>query len=86
MDAIVMGPGLGRSPQVEPLFHKVVEFVQKKNIPFVMDGDGLWFLNESIRNGIKPLPSAILTPNIMEFSRLCESALNEKGCTGDKGK
>ncbi|VDM80654.1 unnamed protein product [Strongylus vulgaris] len=28
--------------------------------------------------GIEPLPSAILTPNIMEFSRLCEAALNER--------
>lgn len=37
--------------------------------------DGLWFLCEAIREGIAPLPSAILTPNIVEFSRLCESAL-----------
>ncbi|VDN27958.1 unnamed protein product [Cylicostephanus goldi] len=77
VDAIVLGPGLGRSPHVAPLFDKVVDFVIKKNLPMVMDADGLWFLNESIRKGIKPLPSAILTPNMVEFSRLCESALDE---------
>ncbi|KAL6728049.1 hypothetical protein Aduo_009860 [Ancylostoma duodenale] len=75
MDAIVLGPGLGRNPRLAPLFGNVLEFVRKTDVPFVMDADGLWFLCEAIRQGVPPLPSAILTPNIVEFSRLCESAL-----------
>ncbi|KAE9421116.1 hypothetical protein Angca_005725, partial [Angiostrongylus cantonensis] len=76
MDAVVLGPGLGRSSQVFPLFNAVLDFVKGTDVPFIVDADGLWFLCESLRKGNVPsLQSAILTPNIVEFSRLCESAL-----------
>uniref|UniRef100_A0A1I7W6Q5 ATP-dependent NAD(P)H-hydrate dehydratase n=1 Tax=Heterorhabditis bacteriophora TaxID=37862 RepID=A0A1I7W6Q5_HETBA len=75
MDAIVLGPGLGRDPSVLPLVLRVIDFVKKTQVPFVIDADGLWFLHESI-SSIPALPSAILTPNKIEFSRLCEAALN----------
>ncbi|KJH50120.1 carbohydrate kinase [Dictyocaulus viviparus] len=41
--------------------------------------DGLWFLCNSLQNAVPALQSAILTPNIVEFSRLCESALGVHG-------
>uniref|UniRef100_A0A0R3PX86 ATP-dependent (S)-NAD(P)H-hydrate dehydratase n=1 Tax=Angiostrongylus costaricensis TaxID=334426 RepID=A0A0R3PX86_ANGCS len=76
MDAVVLGPGLGRSSQVFPLFNAVLDFVKRTNVPFIVDADGLWFLCESLREGNVPsLQSAMLTPNIVEFSRLCEYAL-----------
>ncbi|KAJ1365896.1 hypothetical protein KIN20_026364 [Parelaphostrongylus tenuis] len=76
MDAVVLGPGLGRCSQLSRLIDAVLDFVGKKNVPLVIDADGLWFLCESLRNDDMPaLQSAILTPNMVEFSRLCESAL-----------
>lgn len=77
MDAVVLGPGLGRNPLTQPLFDSVVDFVKRTDVPFVVDADGLWFLNETVHD-VPALPSAIYTPNIVEFSRLCESALQER--------
>lgn len=37
MDAIVLGPGLGRNPRLAPLFGDILEFVRKTDVPFVMD-------------------------------------------------
>ncbi|KJH50121.1 hypothetical protein DICVIV_03758 [Dictyocaulus viviparus] len=37
MDAVVLGPGLGRSAQVFPLFEAVLSFVQRTDIPLVID-------------------------------------------------
>ncbi|VDL65989.1 unnamed protein product [Nippostrongylus brasiliensis] len=75
MDAIVLGPGLGRNPTVKLLVDGVVDFAKRTDVPLVVDADGLWFLKDSVRN-MPALPSAILTPNMVEFSRLCESALD----------
>ncbi|XGW17673.1 hypothetical protein V3C99_002343 [Haemonchus contortus] len=75
MDAIVFGPGLGRNDRLMPLVKSVLDFVKRTDVPFVVDADGLWFIKESIRN-VPALPSAIFTPNHVEFSRMCEAALN----------
>ncbi|PAV89063.1 hypothetical protein WR25_08921 [Diploscapter pachys] len=74
MDAIVVGPGLGRDPKLAKLIDKLLQFVDANQVPFIVDGDGLWFLSENITM-LPRLESAILTPNFMEFSRLCKAAL-----------
>ncbi|KAK6048306.1 hypothetical protein COOONC_14186 [Cooperia oncophora] len=58
-----------------PLVESVLDFVKRTEVPFVVDADGLWFIKESIRD-VPPLPSAIFTPNHIEFSRMCEAALD----------
>lgn len=37
MDAVVLGPGLGRNPLTQPLFDSVVDFVKRTDVPFVVD-------------------------------------------------
>ncbi|KAJ1365914.1 hypothetical protein KIN20_026388, partial [Parelaphostrongylus tenuis] len=65
MDAVVLGPGLGRCSQLSRLIDGSTRFLMAYG-----------FLCESLRNDdIPALQSAILTPNMVEFSRLCESAL-----------
>ncbi|PIO66404.1 putative YjeF domain protein, partial [Teladorsagia circumcincta] len=39
MDAIVFGPGLGRSTRLMPLVESVLDFVKRTEVPFVVDAD-----------------------------------------------
>ena len=38
MDAIVVGPGLGRNPTIWPLMLELFQFVKNQEVPFVIDG------------------------------------------------
>uniref|UniRef100_A0A1I7U5P5 ATP-dependent NAD(P)H-hydrate dehydratase n=1 Tax=Caenorhabditis tropicalis TaxID=1561998 RepID=A0A1I7U5P5_9PELO len=78
MDAIVIGPGLGRHPGNWPLMQELFHFVKNQKVPFVIDGDGLWFVSEHIEHFPRQMVTTVLTPNIVEFSRLCKSALGEE--------
>ncbi|ULU02353.1 hypothetical protein L3Y34_002136 [Caenorhabditis briggsae] len=78
MDAIVVGPGLGRNPTLWPLLQEIFNFVKNEKVPFVIDGDGLWFVSEHIEHFPRQMVTTVLTPNIVEFSRLCKSALGEE--------
>ena len=67
--AVVLGPGLGRNSQgsVEVILSELAE----KNIPLVLDADGLYYL-PSLLHIVKNIKNCIITPNIMEFKRLQE--------------
>lgn len=41
MDAIVVGPGLGRDPKLAKLIDKLLQFVDANQVPFVVDGVSL---------------------------------------------
>lgn len=73
-DALVVGPGLGRDGVILHTVKCILEKAIKKNIPLIIDADGLWLINKEIEL-IQGYNNAILTPNIAEFRRLA-SALN----------
>ncbi|CAI5445541.1 unnamed protein product [Caenorhabditis angaria] len=77
LDAIILGPGLGRNLSLNPLIDQLFNLINQKNIPFVIDGDGLWFVAENVEKFPKNMSSTILTPNFVEFSRLCKAVLDE---------
>ena len=52
----------------------VIDKCKERNIPIVIDADGLWFLTNN-PNVIRGYKKAVLTPNAMEFSRLVHSVL-----------
>ncbi|MBY0588915.1 NAD(P)H-hydrate dehydratase [bacterium] len=66
-DAIAIGPGLGRSHEVDSL---MAETIQSVACPMVIDADGLFSLARSpfLLQGL--LGHAILTPHLGEFQRL----------------
>ena len=45
---------------------------------FLILQDGLWFVSEHIEHFPRQMVTTVLTPNIVEFSRLCKSALGEE--------
>jgi ATP-dependent NAD(P)H-hydrate dehydratase len=71
LHAIVIGPGLGRDQLMQDTAAIIISEVRKREMPLVVDADGL-FLVQNRPEVIHGYASAVLTPNIMEFQRLCE--------------
>ncbi|XP_060681813.1 ATP-dependent (S)-NAD(P)H-hydrate dehydratase isoform X1 [Hemiscyllium ocellatum] len=74
LHSMVIGPGLGRDEKVLQNTKVIMEKCQKQGIPIVIDADGLWVVvqNPSVIQGYR---KAILTPNVVEFSRLYNAVL-----------
>lgn len=72
LHVLVIGPGLGRDPLMQDVCAKVIEAARKENIPFVLDADGL-FLAQTRPELVQGYKECFLTPNVVEFGRLCKS-------------
>jgi len=67
-----MGPGLGRNPAMQKICKDTLAMATKRKIPVVIDADGLYVVqNDS--SCIHGNENAVLTPNVMEFGRLCKA-------------
>jgi ATP-dependent NAD(P)H-hydrate dehydratase len=78
LHVLVIGPGLGRDPLMQDTCAKVIEAARKEKMPFVLDADGL-NLVQTQPGLVQGYRECILTPNVLEFSRLCKS----KGISAD---
>lgn len=68
---LVIGPGLGRDQLMQDTCAKVIEAAKQAKMPFVLDADGL---NLATRPElVQGYRECILTPNVVEFMRLCKS-------------
>ncbi|WZZ38645.1 hypothetical protein YC2023_034904 [Brassica napus] len=74
-DCLVIGPGLGRDPFLLECVSKIMLLAKKFNVPFVVDGDGLFLVTDSI-DLVRSYPLAVLTPNVNEYKRLVQNVLN----------
>lgn len=74
LHCIVIGPGLGRNPTILKTVAKLIEKLKEAEKPMVIDGDGLWLITQQPQL-IQNYSKVILTPNSVEFSRLCEAVL-----------
>jgi hydroxyethylthiazole kinase-like uncharacterized protein yjeF len=73
--ALVVGPGLGRAAAVMAAVAGVIDEARRRDMPLVVDGDGLQLL---VQNPRMPLPrTTVLTPNAMEFRRLYKAVFPE---------
>jgi ATP-dependent NAD(P)H-hydrate dehydratase len=72
LHVIVIGPGLGRDPVMQEIVARVITEAKKKNLPFVLDADGLYIaqMRPELIDGYK---ECIMTPNVVEFGRLAKS-------------
>lgn len=80
LDAFVVGPGFGRDPLMLRTLMRVVEEIRVANKPVVVDADGLFLvtMRPELVHGNR---RAVLTPNAVEFARLC-TALNVENVPG----
>ena len=72
LHSLVIGPGLGRKPQLKPVIKGIVEEAKLRNMPLVIDADGLDFVCNDF-SLVRGYNHAILTPNEMEYQRLIKS-------------
>jgi ATP-dependent NAD(P)H-hydrate dehydratase len=71
LHVVVLGPGLGRDSLMQETAAHIIKEVRKRKLPLVVDADGL-FLVQNQPDVVKGYASAVLTPNVMEFKRLCD--------------
>lgn len=83
--SVVIGPGLGRDEETARVVLEIVKkIVESENIPLVGDADFLWYLTNSqrkediIQEVSKLRQRAILTPNVVEFSRFYNEKFDVK--------
>jgi ATP-dependent NAD(P)H-hydrate dehydratase len=84
LHVLVIGPGLGRDKLMQDTCAEVIAAARKQNVPFVLDADGLNLaqIKPELVQGYK---ECILTPNVVEFGRLCKSkGINTEGLEGGK--
>ncbi|XP_068185134.1 ATP-dependent (S)-NAD(P)H-hydrate dehydratase isoform X2 [Antennarius striatus] len=72
LHVLVVGPGLGREDLLLKAAKEVIEKSKARDIPIVVDADGLWLVTQQ-PSVIQGYQKGILTPNLMEFSRLFEA-------------
>uniref|UniRef100_A0AAV1UV15 ATP-dependent (S)-NAD(P)H-hydrate dehydratase n=1 Tax=Peronospora matthiolae TaxID=2874970 RepID=A0AAV1UV15_9STRA len=70
LDVLVIGPGLGRDASVHEIARQIIGKAQEANVPLILDGDALYLVSQR-PDTIKGYTNAILTPNAMEYARLC---------------
>ena len=71
LHVVVLGPGLGRDPLMQNTAAIIIEEARKREMPLVVDADGLWLV-QNRPDVVHGYASAVLTPNVMEFKRLCD--------------
>jgi len=85
LHVLVIGPGLGRDPLMQDTVAKVIEAARKENMPIVLDADGL-NIAQTKPDLIQGYRECILTPNVVEFGRLCKAkGLDPKGLSDGQG-
>jgi ATP-dependent NAD(P)H-hydrate dehydratase len=72
LHVLVIGPGLGRDKLMQDICAQVIEEARKQKIPFVLDADGL-NLVQTKPELVQGYRECILTPNVVEFGRLCKA-------------
>lgn len=79
LHAIVIGPGLGRQKETFHVVTELIEVIREKRIPLLIDADGLFLINERTHLLKEFMSPVILTPNKVEFDRLCAKTNGPSG-------
>ncbi|KAF9910893.1 hypothetical protein EC991_005357 [Linnemannia zychae] len=67
---LVVGPGLSRDSGMLQTAKHAIQFARDQEMPIIIDADGL-FLIQNSPEVIQGYKKAVLTPNLVEFGRLC---------------
>ena len=72
LHVVVIGPGLGRDPLMHETVARVITAARKQGTPLVLDADALALVQKD-PDLVRGYKLAVLTPNVVEFGRLCGS-------------
>lgn len=86
LHVLVVGPGLGRDPLMQATVARVIRAAREKDIPVVIDADALQLVQKD-PSLVKGWRAAVLTPNVVEFGRLCDALkVDVSDSAGETGK
>lgn len=71
MHVVLIGCGLGREPTLLDQVKQLIQEAHKKGKPLVIDADGLFLVSQD--HSLITTGDVTLTPNYIEFLRLCKS-------------
>ena len=71
LHVLVIGPGLGREPYMQNYAKVALDLARARAMFLVLDADALWLVGQDTAL-VKGYRRAVLTPNVVEFKRLCE--------------
>ncbi len=76
---LVVGPGLGRSPDTRNLVWDLLETARTRRLPVVLDADGLWAVSDDMARlrSMKFGDTLVLTPHAAEAARLLGRPVDE---------
>jgi ATP-dependent NAD(P)H-hydrate dehydratase len=72
MHVLVIGPGLGRKPEVLIATKHIIQRARAEDIPMVIDADGLFLISQD-PGLIRDAKNVVITPNPVEFKRIAEA-------------
>ncbi len=74
--ALVIGPGLGRNPDIREDIITTLTAMVERDIPLVLDSDALWWVenDERFRKVVQNATLPIITPNAPEAARLQDTS------------
>lgn len=72
LHSLIVGPGLGRDPKLQNLARVAIEEARAAQLYLVVDADGLWLVQNDPKT-VQGYKRAVLTPNVVEFGRLCDA-------------
>lgn len=72
IDMFIVGPGFGRDPLMLKTLFRILEEIKVANKPVILDADSLYLvsLRPELIRGYK---KAVITPNVVEFGRICSA-------------
>jgi ATP-dependent NAD(P)H-hydrate dehydratase len=86
LHVLVIGPGLGRDKLMQRTVAKVIAAAREKEMPLVLDADALLVVQDD-PDLVKGYHLAVLTPNVVEFGRLCKAlGVNVEGESKETAK
>lgn len=72
LHVLVIGPGLGRDPLMHATVAHVIRAAREQELPVVLDADALAIIHTQPEL-VSGYTGAVLTPNVVEFSKLCDA-------------
>jgi NAD(P)H-hydrate epimerase len=78
-DVLAIGPGLGRTPEMQ---HTIIKILQDFKKPAIVDADALFALAENSKAMKKAHPNWVLTPHHGEFLRLLGNVSKKEFAAG----
>lgn len=86
LHVLVIGPGLGRDPLMQATVARVVRAARERDLPIILDADALLVVQKD-PSLVRGYGKAVLTPNVVEFSRLCKAlGVDEDKVTSEGGE